>query len=255
MSITRTLTITHRVDNVLTDLSSVPVLRDPTLVFGVKAVISGAILVPANTPFIRDSLGIYSYDLTGLTSGTQYTAWVERVYGGETKRSQIIWVASAIMASGLYADETDLDDLRGIDNITSWSDLENTGVRNSTRIQRCFNTGDTTIEKELERVYSFPLANLGSADTELLSVWSSVITAYLLYTNRGLNQLTASGRTAGNPFKEEYRGVMDDIWLYANNKRTLRNNKLSGSSTRIRLGHCRRPRVVPFYTDIPICGR
>lgn len=157
-------------------------------------------------------------------------------------------------AAGLYADETDLDDLRGIDNIDSWSDLENIGARNSARIQRCFNTGDTMIEKELERTYSFPLTNLGSADVELLSTWSSVITAYLLYTNRGLNQLTASGRTAGNPYKEEYQGVMDNIWLYANNKRTLRNNKLSGSSTRIRLGQKRRL-LLQSAIYLPICGQ
>lgn len=244
--ITRTITISHRVDGVLTDLDSIPVLRDSTSTYGVKRNDDNSIVVAQNTPFVKDAmqLGTYSYDVQNLVAGISYTAAVERVFGGETKRNLVTWTARAVVAAGLYANEDDLDDLRGIDNITNWSDLSNNNIRDSARIQRAFDSSDAMIEKELERVYSFPLASLSDTDAEMLRGWSSVITAYFLYRNRGLNQMTASGRPAANPFKEEYQGVLDDIWLYANNKRTLGNNKRSGSSTRVILGGATQPSAI-----------
>lgn len=132
-------------------------------------------------------------------------------------------------AAGVYASIVDLDDLRGPDSITSWSDLANQGIRDYARIQRAFNRTDAMIQKELENIYLFPLnqAMLTDADKMTLQVWSAVLTAYILYRNRGVASNNVTGKQI-NPFKAELDEVFDDIWEYRNLKRYLASTRITG---------------------------
>lgn len=231
---TRKFNIANRIGGVLVDLDSIPVFRDPTLSYGIKENSSGAVVLVAGTPFVRQDVGLYTYEVTGLAAGLSYTAYIETVYLGQTGRDPIIWTAGTLQATGLYANEDDLDDLRGSDNITAWSDLNDDNARNHSRIQRAFDSTDAGIQKCLERVYDFPLT-LSTVDAQILNTWSSVLTSYMLYTSRGVSSNTTTGRQI-NPYKTEMQEILDDMWLYQNNKRTLHNSKRSGSSTRVTTG-------------------
>lgn len=88
MSISQPLSITNRIDGVLTDADSLPVLRDATNTFGVKATVAGTVVVAPGTALTRTGLGAYTYLVTGLTTGTSYTYDVEVLNDGDLTRTQ-----------------------------------------------------------------------------------------------------------------------------------------------------------------------
>lgn len=132
----------------------------------------------------------------------------------------VVLPPDAGFAIGLYADEGDLEDLRGVDAITSWSDLEGSNQRNSDRIQRALNWSDSRIQELLQNVYVFPLTNLTDNDKEVLRYWSAVFATYRLYIHRGQRDTGNSPLTMGrNAFTPELQSVLDDIWKYQNQTR------------------------------------
>lgn len=80
---TRYIGITHKVDGVLTDATSV-VLQDPTGTYGIKRNDTDAAVVAAGTALTKQSTGTYRYTFTEPAEGVAYTAYVMVTYGGLT---------------------------------------------------------------------------------------------------------------------------------------------------------------------------
>lgn len=72
----RVLTIKNRIGGVLTDFDTLPVLRDPSQVYGVIRSDGGIVLAAdgINNIFTRDDVGIYHFTISDLTPGITYTA-------------------------------------------------------------------------------------------------------------------------------------------------------------------------------------
>jgi hypothetical protein len=81
----RILTFEYRPFGVLTDLSSVPLMSDPTGYFGIKEVVSGTIVSINDTPMIRMSVGTYQLSLIGLNT-VNHLAWFEWIVAGGCRR-------------------------------------------------------------------------------------------------------------------------------------------------------------------------
>lgn len=80
---TTMLTIRTKVDDVLTDVTSVT-LSDPTGAYGVRQGTGGTIVVADGTAMTKSATGTYTYEVTLPTEGVTYTWWAEIVYAGET---------------------------------------------------------------------------------------------------------------------------------------------------------------------------
>lgn len=116
-------------------------------------------------------------------------------------------------AVGKYATESDLDDLRGADNITEWSDLTDAGTRDTARIQRAFDQTDAQIHAMLRHLYAVPLAVSGD-DGVIVGNWSTVLAAYWLYANRGQFDVDPETGKPRNQYQQDYDAVMEEIRLY-----------------------------------------
>lgn len=123
---TKRIGISHKIAGVLTDFDSIPVLRDPTLAYGLKRVDTSEVIVAAGTAFTHDGTGLYHYDADGLVEGVDYLAYIERVYAGETKRDAYPFTAGESLTD-TYSTRADIEDLYGVDNVSAWADLNNNG--------------------------------------------------------------------------------------------------------------------------------
>lgn len=182
---TRTISIVHKIDAVPTDFDSIPVLRDPALAYGVKAVVAGTVIVAANTPFVHDGTGLYSYEIDGLTAGLQYIAFIERVYLGETKRSSTTWTAGVSSAASRYAAQSDVENIFGPENVAVWSDMSNAGTVNTARVQLGLDNADAEIDGFFrDGPFAVPLS-LASESVVMVRRWAAVFAGVWLYQNRG----------------------------------------------------------------------
>lgn len=256
MAIEKTISLRHTVDGLAQDLTTCEFASPPAVspAFGVRRADTLEVIVASGQDFDHDDTGEYSYDLTGLVEGVSYSYYIHTVYEGIDRWHLRTFEAEAGFAAGLYADESDLDDLRGSDAITSWSDLTAANIRDHDRIQKAFNNADMKIQKELDRVYSFPLTGLSGADLELLREWSRVIAADWLYKSRGQRDGITPMGTVVNLFAGDMKEVMDDIWRYANNIRFLGSSKIDGATTRVvvnrNYGRPRRCRIQDYAVAV-----
>lgn len=214
----KTISIRHYDNGVLTDATSVQFDNGIVGVggFGVRRQSNGEIILAAGTDLDHAGTGLYSKTITGLVAGQTYEYWLEVIYlDGPPLREERTFVAALEESTGSYASDSDLDDLRGIDNITAWSDIENTGNRNNDRIQRALDWSEMRIEQELGHIYSFPLSGLTSNDEEILRYWSAVLASWWLFKNRG----QPDNEIRKHPYKADYDEVLADIWRYVGNER------------------------------------
>lgn len=95
------ITFTHRSSGVLTDVNTIK-LSDPTGLYGVKRVDTGAIVVPDGKDILRESLGVYSFtllptvtvdQLLPLVPDVEYEYWIEWTYNGGTRWQDRLFTA------------------------------------------------------------------------------------------------------------------------------------------------------------------
>jgi hypothetical protein len=145
---TKRISITRDLDGVPTDYASVPVLRDPTLTYGVKRVDTSAVIVLAGTEFTRDSAGRYHYDVTGLTEGVDYLAYIERVNaGGGIQRDPFSWTAGVDEAEGYYVKRAKTLRTAGTVNFNAAFNLDPTSLAaDESIVQEVFDQADRFVD-------------------------------------------------------------------------------------------------------------
>lgn len=80
---TTTIKWSFKLGGVLTDADSV-VLQDPDNTYGVKRTDTGEAVVAAGTAMTRDSVGVYSYEITDPARFLTYNYWILVTHGSDT---------------------------------------------------------------------------------------------------------------------------------------------------------------------------
>lgn len=91
------ITFTTRIGGVLADVTAVT-LSDPTGVYGVRRVDTGAVAVAAGTAMTRVSAGTYEHSF-GADAGAAYQYYIAWTYAGETHHIERSAVAASAAAS------------------------------------------------------------------------------------------------------------------------------------------------------------
>jgi phage gp36-like protein len=99
--------------------------------------------------------------------------------------------------TGLYAAQSDIEDIFGVANIASWSQLDPTqppGTDDPTRIQRALDDADARIISFFRDHgnYITPLAPQNN-DVTLVTRWAATLAGVWLYSSRGLRDDTKEG--------------------------------------------------------------
>lgn len=122
--------LTHRVDGVLTNVTS-PGLRDAAHTYAVRRVDTGAIIVPlgpgnAAVPMVQlpGDTGRYHYLVTGLTAGVAYQAYVEFTYAGADHRYERNFTATADATH--FTSKAAARNFGGAYNADTYADKDNT---------------------------------------------------------------------------------------------------------------------------------
>jgi hypothetical protein len=100
-------------------------------------------------------------------------------------------------AQGLYAAQSDIEDIFGITNVAIFSQLDPTqppGTADVPRIQRALDYSDATIISFFRNQgnYATPLAPLDT-DADLVKRWSATLAGVWLYESRGLRDAGKDG--------------------------------------------------------------
>jgi hypothetical protein len=132
---TQNILFEHRIDGVLTDYDSLMFSSedDPLTpgAYGLRQTDTQTVIISAGTNFNHDSLGEYSYLVTGLTLGAPYDFWVKRVYQGRTVKQQYNFVgSSAVPISPLFTWDQFVNKY-GLRNIIMWSNKDSTQSNNN----------------------------------------------------------------------------------------------------------------------------
>jgi hypothetical protein len=95
------------------------------------------------------------------------------------------------LASGRYANRTDIEDAFGLANVTAWAEMDASGVADLPRIQRALDYADATIDDFFrDGPYGSPL--LLGASRATVAAWAAAFAGVRLYRSR-----TADGGTGG----------------------------------------------------------
>lgn len=110
--------------------------------------------------------------------------------------------------AGLYASICDINDQFGGNNVIAWSDLNNTGEVDDSRIQAALNWADSTIISMFRNYgnYTTPLAPTGT-DALIVTRWDAILAGTWLYLSRGLRDEDQ----LGNHLLKMQQQVMDEI--------------------------------------------
>lgn len=213
MSVTQTISISNVIDGVATDYDSVPLLRDQTLTYGVRAVVGGTIIVDPGTAMTRTALGQYAYPVTGLTAGLSYQFSIEKVLAGQTTWTDpATFVAETITPAGYYAALQDLYDLFGPVNIATWSSMDGTGALDTTKVQAALDYADSVINGFFaDGPFIVPLTFTGAFTFSLAKHWSAVLAGAgpRLYGDRG-----QADEGTKNQYATMIAGVMSQMAMY-----------------------------------------
>jgi hypothetical protein len=164
MSATLTFTRRIRVDGVLTDADSAPLLTDADATYGVKRLDTGAVVVAHETVaggIDHDGTGLYSYTLTAPTPGVTYEASFKFVVGGRTSYSTK--TLTAVDEADHYGSRTGIE-AHGLYNADVAADIESTG--DAEEIEARFETALT----RADGIVRFEAGRLNSAAADLSDV-------------------------------------------------------------------------------------
>jgi hypothetical protein len=196
---TKTISVRNEVEGVLTDLDACT-LSDPTGTFGVREVGTGTVIVANGTALSHDGTGLYSYGITGLTTGVTYQAYVARLYLGETSRESVTFTVAA-GASDTYSVDADLDNWYGPNNVAAWADLNSNGDADEIAARKAWARGVAYrwINSKLRGAdLTAPATSGNFAEFDLLADVEAERAGAILYQSRGVNdRQQASGKTDG----------------------------------------------------------
>ena len=219
---TETIRFAQYVDDVLTPVVSA-VFSDEAATFGVRRVSDGFVIVNAGTALNPDTdpgdVGAYFYDVPGLVEGVTYeysikyvddegTDYVRKTFKGPPE--------SAGMAVGLYADQNDVIDMIGRDNLEVISDVENDDAAvDVPRVQRGFNSTDALIHRELRKggnLFVIPLVPLDNDAIETAKEASARLCAWWCDQNRGTRDVSPKATPKGvAAIYENHRQIAMDL--------------------------------------------
>lgn len=191
-------------------------LRDPTNTFGLRRIDTFAAVIAAGTELTRVSLGTYQLvpPLTDPAPGLTYEYWPEVDYGGtvvrweETSQSDLRRTTDSV--AGRYATWADIQDIFGILNVATWSQLDNNLTEADTvRIAKALANADAKIDGTLARLYVTPMTLTGT-DAVIVREWAAKLAGIWLYQSRGQQDTDKKG----NDYEAMSEEVMTDIRLY-----------------------------------------
>ena len=118
---------------------------------------------------------------TGPAAG-QIVQWTAAFIWADGSQTTLNGTAIASEAKGQYADQTDLADDIGPQNLLLWSDLDNLGVLNVARVQRALVYADDQINNKMRGgIYDVPISAGGSTVVR----WAVCLSREWLYRNYG----------------------------------------------------------------------
>ena len=210
-----TITITRTDDtghNLVLD--ALPVLSNGTATFGVKRLDNNEVVVPAGTEMTANVDGSYSYTFEDPAGGLSYLYSVQTELGGDTTWQggiQPSATPASVAASGVYADQTDVQDLIGSDNLTVIGDLDDDGNLDTGIVQRALDFADAYINLELSRNGLTTPADLTDADrAAVLRDVAAHLAVWHLWHHRGLQPLQSGGRDGIAGVFEGYKRYADE---------------------------------------------
>jgi len=168
---------TIRVSGTLTNADSAPTITI------VRLDTMATVVATTSTGITNPTTGAYSYTLSSVVAGVQYQAtWVFVINGQTTSSPQI---KTASVATGYYASQSDVENLGGITNVATYSDLEGVGAANTDRIATGLILSDNRINNVLRANNIVAPLPTTSLDFALFTDISARFTLVWLYENRG----------------------------------------------------------------------
>ena len=159
--------IIWKVDGVLTDALTVPVLNDASNTFGVRQVDNAAVIIPpynsgANPASIytRINTGVYQYTLTTAAANVSYefasqlTWFNPDTSANQTEQLSTVRMLKTIpMPAGVYHSKADIESMFGRGNVRIWSSLgpEDDWAAMAARIQGVINWTESYVNSRLRR--------------------------------------------------------------------------------------------------------
>ena len=121
-------------------------------------------------------------------------------------------------ATGIYADQADIENVFGEENVKKWSNLDNSAdSANTTRIGEGLTWADSFINDSFrESRWALPLA-LGGTTPAVVKDWAAKLAGIWLYQNRG----TRDTNDEGTKYQDMEDDVKADIQMYTAGVRTF----------------------------------
>lgn len=194
----RTINFVNTVANVPIDLDSPPTFSDSTAAFSIQRGDNSSNIVAVGTPMVRVSAGSYVYSFSEPQVGITYGYWLKTIRATVATYANYALAASSV--GGYYAAQGDVQDIYGISNIASWSQLdENVSngngnpIADGTRIQKALLMADDYINTFLlGGQLSVPIV---SSPMPLTVVdIAARYAGWWLYTSRGFDETTPMGK-------------------------------------------------------------
>ncbi len=117
---------------------------------------------------------------------------------------------SGAVASGRYINQSDIENVFGIDNIARWSQMDNdVDTADTTRIQQAIDTAETSVDDSFRNSeYKIPFT--GTISSTIIN-WCAIIAGAWLYQNRGHLD---TGTEDGEKYDRRLKAVREDILKY-----------------------------------------
>ena len=162
--------------------------------------------------------------ITGLAAGLYAVTVIRTDTGAQVGAGAFDWngssenlidAAGLDTAAGVYADQSDVENVFGTTNVAVWSNLENTGtgsqvVANSTRIQLALNYADAQINgRFLGGPFLTPIS--GALASQLCRDWAAKIAGVWLYESRGQLDVLTTDAGGQRPYNK-YAGLIKEVY-------------------------------------------
>lgn len=195
------LVFTLKIDGVLTDLDTLPLLSSPSGTFGVKRLDTDATVVPNDTVMPRESVGRYVYNLGEPAPGLDYEYWVEWVYQGATNRTKFVIAQTGvgsggppvdpIPAEGRYTNSNRMYIKFGQENVLTWarySDAES-AAQAQERIALAIDIAEDFIDDALRGRWSYNVPFTEPKIPQAIRDIATTLAGVELYEARGLEDV------------------------------------------------------------------
>jgi hypothetical protein len=212
------LTLRHRVNNVLTDATSVK-FSDPNGTYGVRRADTLAVVVADGSNMPRIELGLYSFTFTGVAAGIQllplvsgviYDYWLEVEHNGVKKweNNQFAAVTAIVEPTNLYTTWARFVRRWGLKNITVASQKDGKATDPELNVvQDSFDFATGEIHDTLRGgLHAIPL-DFSIYDNEIpqcVSEWVHVLAFAKMYDARGWEDTNKRGNKLSKQVMDVY---------------------------------------------------